>query len=106
MVIVPASMKTVAGVACGFSDNLIGRAADVALKEQRKLIIVPRETPLNTIHLENLTKLSRMGVQIILPVPAFYNHPKTLQDIINHNTAKLLDALHIRNDYAGRWDGD
>lgn len=106
MVIVPASMKTVAGIACGFSDNLIGRAADVALKEQRKLIIVPRETPLNTIHLENLTKLSRMGVQVIPPVPAFYNHPKTLQDIIDHNTAKLLDALHIRNDYAGRWDGD
>jgi len=56
--------------------------------------------------LENLTKLSRMGVQVIPPVPAFYNHPKTLQDIIDHNTAKLLDALHIRNDYAGRWDGD
>lgn len=106
MVIVPASMKTIAGIACGFSDNLIGRAADVTLKEQRKLIIVPRETPLNTIHLENLTKLSRMGVQVIPPVPAFYNHPKTLQDIIDHNTAKLLDALHIRNDYAGRWDGD
>lgn len=105
MVVVPASMKTVAGIACGFSDNLIGRAADVVLKEQRKLILVPRETPLNTIHLENLTKLSRMGVQVIPPVPAFYNHPETIQDIIDHNTAKLLDALGIENDYAGRWEG-
>lgn len=105
MVIVPASMKTVAGIACGFADNLIGRAADVALKEQRKLIMVPRETPLNTIHLENLTKLSHMGVQIIPPVPAFYNHPQTIQDIIDHNTVKLLDALGLENDYEGRWEG-
>lgn len=105
MVIVPASMKTVAGIACGFSDNLIGRAADVMLKEQRKLILVPRETPLNTIHLENLTKLSRMGVQIIPPMPAFYNKPETIQDLLDHNSSRLLDALGIEHDYAGRWSG-
>lgn len=105
MVIVPASMKTVAGIACGFSDNLIGRTADVMLKEQRKLILVPRETPLNAVHLENLTKLARLGVQIIPPIPAFYNQPQTIQDLIDHNTAKLLDALGIANDYQGRWEG-
>lgn len=105
MVIVPASMKTVAGIACGFSDNLIGRAADVALKEQRKLIIVPRETPLNVIHLENLTKLAKMGVQVIPPMPGFYNQPKTIQDLLDHHTMKLLDAMGITNDYQGRWNG-
>lgn len=106
MVIVPASMKTVASVAYGFADNLISRAADVTLKEQRQLIIVPRETPLSLIHLENLTKLAQMGVQVIPPMPAFYNHPQTISDLINHNTMKLLDALGIENETSNRWDGD
>ncbi|KAF1304987.1 MULTISPECIES: UbiX family flavin prenyltransferase [Enterococcus] len=106
MVIVPASMKTVASLSIGLADNLITRAADVALKEQRKLILVPRETPLNAIHLENLTKLSRLGVQIIPPIPAFYNQPKTIQDLVDHHTMKLLDALGIANDSQGRWGGD
>ncbi|MFD1317616.1 UbiX family flavin prenyltransferase [Loigolactobacillus zhaoyuanensis] len=106
MIIVPASMKTVAGIATGFGDNLISRAADVALKEQRKLVIVPRETPLSVIHLENLTKLARLGVQIIPPMPAFYDHPQTIQDIVNHQTMKLLDALAIPNQVAPRWQGD
>ncbi len=105
MVIIPASMKTVAGIACGLSDNLIGRAADVMLKEQRKLIIAPRETPLNTIHLENLTKLSKLGVHIIPPIPAFYNNPQTIQDIVTHNTIKILDSLGLKNDYKRRWEG-
>ncbi|MGK4059629.1 UbiX family flavin prenyltransferase [Loigolactobacillus coryniformis] len=105
MVIVPASMKTVAGIAAGFGDNLISRAADVALKEQRKLVIVPRETPLSVIHLENLTKLARLGVQIIPPIPAFYDHPQTIQDLVNHQTMKLLDALAIPNHAAPRWQG-
>lgn len=100
MIVVPASMKTVAGIAIGFGESLISRAADVTLKEQRKLILVPRETPLNAIHLENLTKLARLGVQIIPPIPAFYNHPGTIADLINHQTMKLLDALGIEN--AGR----
>lgn len=106
MVIVPASMKTVAGIAAGFGDNLISRAADVALKEQRKLVIVPRETSLSVIHLENLTKLARLGVQIIPPIPAFYDHPQTIQDLVNHQTMKLLDALAILNHAAPRWQGD
>ncbi|MBV7390748.1 UbiX family flavin prenyltransferase [Enterococcus alishanensis] len=104
MIIVPASMKTVAGISIGFGDSLIARAADVILKEQRKLILVPRETPLNAIHLENLTKLAQLGVQIIPPIPAFYNHPETIADIINHQTMKLLDALGIENT-GRRWQG-
>ncbi|MCF6161188.1 MULTISPECIES: UbiX family flavin prenyltransferase [Furfurilactobacillus] len=105
MVIVPASMKTIAGIAFGYGDNLIARAADVTMKEQRKLIIVPRETPLSAIHLENMTKLARLGVQMIPPIPAFYNHPKTIQDLIDHQTMKLLDALHIANNVDQRWEG-
>lgn len=105
MVIVPASMKTVASIAVGIGDNLISRAADVTLKEQRKLIMVPRETPLNTIHLENMTKLSKMGVQMIPPIPAFYNHPKTIQDLVDHQTMKVLDALRIDNEVDRRWEG-
>ena len=106
MVIVPASMKTVAGIASGYGDNLISRAADVALKEQRKLIIVPRETPLSVLHLENLTKLARLGVQIIPPIPAFYDHPTEIQDLVSHQTMKLLDALAIANHVAPRWQGN
>ena len=105
MIIVPASMKTVASIAVGIGDNLISRAADVTRKEQRKLIMVPRETPLNTIHLENMTKLSRMGVQMIPPIPAFYNQPQTIQDLVDHQTMKELDALGIKNDIGGRWEG-
>jgi polyprenyl P-hydroxybenzoate and phenylacrylic acid decarboxylases len=105
MIIVPASMKTVASIAVGIGDNLISRAADVTLKEQRKLIMVPRETPLNTIHLENMTKLSRMGVQMIPPIPAFYNQSQTIQDLVDHQTMKELDALGIKNDIGGRWEG-
>ncbi|WP_308556300.1 UbiX family flavin prenyltransferase [uncultured Lactobacillus sp.] len=103
MVIAPASMKTIAGIAIGFDEDLIMRAADVMLKEQRKLILVPRETPLSAIHLENLTKLAKLGVQIIPPIPSFYDHPKTIQDIINHQTMKIMDSLHIANDVGRRW---
>lgn len=106
MVIVPASMKTVASVAYGFGENLIARAADVTIKEQRKLVIVPRETPLSVIHLENLTKLAQLGAQIIPPIPAFYNHPQTIQDLVNHQTMKVLDAFGIQNETDKRWEGD
>lgn len=106
MVIVPASMKTVAAISAGYSDNLISRAADVTLKEQRKLIIVPRESPLSTIHLENLTRLSRLGVQVIPPIPAFYNHPQTIEDLVNHNTMKILDDLGIEHKLGKRWEGE
>lgn len=105
MVIVPASMKTVASIATGLGDTLIGRAADVTLKERRPLLLVPRESPFNQIHLENMLKLARMGVEIIPPIPAFYNNPQTIDDLINHNTMKLLDHLHIQNDFGGRWPG-
>ena len=103
MVIVPTSMRTVGAIAMGLADNLITRAADVTLKEQRKLILVPRETPLHAIHLDNLMKLAKMGVQIIPPIPAFYNQPQTIQDLVHHHTMKLLDALQIENDLSGRW---
>jgi len=105
MVIVPASMKTVAAISHGFTDNLIARSADVILKEQRKLVIVPRESPLSVIHLENLTRLARLGVHIIPPIPAFYNNPQSIDDLLAHNTAKLIDALGLPNDYSKRWGG-
>lgn len=105
MVIVPASMKTVAGIACGFHDSLIGRAADVTLKEQRKLIIVPRETPLSVIHLENLTKLAKLGAHIIPPIPAFYHPPQSIDELIRQQTTKMLDSLGIAYPDAERWQG-
>ena len=105
MVVVPASMKTIAGIAHGYSDSLVGRCADVMLKEQRKLILVPRETPLSVIHLENLTKLAKAGAHIIPPIPGFYNHPKTIDDLVGQLSYKLLDSLGICNDYEGRWQG-
>lgn len=105
MVIIPDSMKTVAAVATGLSENLIARAADVTLKEQRQLIIVPRESPFNQIHLENMLKLAKMGVGVIPPIPAFYNNPKTVDDIINHTVMKILDHLHIENAVSSRWEG-
>lgn len=104
-VIVPASMKTCAAIACGFADNLVTRTADVALKEQRPLILVPRETPLSTIHLENLTKLSRLGARILPPMPAFYNQPRSIEDLLEHQTMKLLDTLHLTHQLGQRWSG-
>ncbi|MCI1935623.1 MAG: UbiX family flavin prenyltransferase [Bifidobacteriaceae bacterium] len=105
MVIVPASMKTVAAIATGLGDNLIARAADVTLKEHRQLIVVPRESPFSQIHLQNMLTLARMGVEIIPPIPAFYNQPKTVDDIVNHTVMKLLDRLGIDNSLSPRWEG-
>lgn len=105
MVICPCSMKTLAGIRAGYADNLVLRAADVALKERRRLILVPRETPLNEIHLENMLTLSRMGAVIMPPMPAFYNHPETIDDIVSHWVARILDSLGIENDLVGRWQG-
>ena len=106
MVIVPCSARSVAAIATGFGEHLVHRAADVILKERRRLVLVVRETPLNDIHLENLLILSRMGVTILPPVPAFYNHPKTLDDMINHIIVRILDQFSIETDFAKRWDGD
>jgi 4-hydroxy-3-polyprenylbenzoate decarboxylase len=105
MVIAPCSMRTVAAIAHGLGDNLIHRAADVVLKERRKLVLVVRESPFSEIHLENMLKLARMGVVILPPVPAFYNNPQNLDDMINHITMRVIDQFDIHLDVMNRWDG-
>lgn len=105
MIIAPCSMKTLASIRNGIADNLIARAADVMLKEKKTLVLMTRETPLNTIHLENMTELSKMGVTIFPPVPAFYNLPETLDDMINHLVYRVLDQFDIDHPNAKRWDG-
>lgn len=105
MVIAPCSMKTLAGVAHAFADNLITRAADVVLKERRRLVLVVRETPLSEVHLENMLKLARMGASIVPPMPAFYNHPQSVDDIVDHIVARVLDQFDIPAPFAKRWDG-
>jgi 4-hydroxy-3-polyprenylbenzoate decarboxylase len=104
-IIVPCSMKTLSGIANGFSDSLLTRACDVSIKERRPLIIVPRETPLSPIHLENMLKLANMGITIFPPSPGFYNHPETIEDIVLNMTGRLLDMLGIENDLISRWKG-
>ncbi|MFP6739195.1 MAG: flavin prenyltransferase UbiX [Planctomycetota bacterium] len=103
MVIVPASMGTVGSIASGVSINVIHRGADVCLKERRKLVVVPRETPFSTIHLENLLKLSRAGAVILPPSPAFYQDPKTLEDSVDFIVSRILDALELDNQLIDRW---
>lgn len=105
MVVAPCSMRTVAAIANGAGDHLVHRAADVILKERRKLVLVVREAPLNEIHLENMLKLARMGVTILPPVPAFYNHPGSLDDMVNHIVMRILDQFDIHLDLTERWDG-
>lgn len=106
MIIAPCSMRTVGAIAHSNGDNLVHRAADVVLKERRKMVLVPRETPLSEIHLENLLKLARMGVVILPPMPAFYNRPASLDDIVNHVVARVLDQFDIETSFAKRWDGE
>jgi 4-hydroxy-3-polyprenylbenzoate decarboxylase len=106
MIVAPCSMRSLAAIATGQGDNLLHRAADVILKERRKLVLMVRESPLNDIHIENMLKLSRMGVVILPPVPAFYNHPNTLDDMINHIVMRALDQFEIHVDAARRWDGE
>jgi 4-hydroxy-3-polyprenylbenzoate decarboxylase len=105
MVVVPCSVRSLAAIAHGLGDNLIHRAADVILKERRKLVLAVREAPLSDIHLENMLKLSRMGVVICPPMPAFYNKPQSLDDLVNYTAARLLDQLDIHLDVRNRWTG-
>lgn len=105
MIIAPCSVRTLAAIANGMGDNLIHRAADVVLKERRRLVLMVREAPLNDIHLENMLKLSRMGAVILPPVPAFYNRPRAIDDLVNHVVQRALDQLEIHVDVVERWDG-
>ena len=105
MIVVPCSMKTVAGIRTGYADDLIGRAADVTLKERRRLVLLARETPLSTIHLENLLALSRMGATVLPPAPAFYNHPSTIVDIVEHIVGRTLDQFELDLATMHRWTG-
>jgi polyprenyl P-hydroxybenzoate/phenylacrylic acid decarboxylase-like protein len=106
MVVAPCSMKTVAGIAHGYSQNLLLRAADVVIKERRKLVLVARESPLSTVHLNNLLILANAGAIILPPVLTYYHHPATIQDMTNHIVGKILDVFGIEFADFKRWDPD
>ena len=103
MIICPCSMGTLAAIAQGLADNLIERAADVVLKEGRKLVLVPRETPFSAIHLENMLRLSRVGAVILPPSPGFYQHPQSVQDIVDFVVARVLDQIGVPHALMQRW---
>lgn len=105
MVVIPCSMKTIAGIHSGYSDNLLLRAADVTLKERRKLVLVARETPFSTIHLRNLCELSQMGAVILPPMLSFYHQPKDLDEMTNHIVGKVLDQFGLDAPDYRRWEG-
>ncbi|UMB69750.1 UbiX family flavin prenyltransferase [Mycobacterium paraterrae] len=105
MIVAPCSMRTLAAIRHGLADNLITRAADVILKERRNLVLLPRETPLNAIHLDNMLELARLGVSICPPMPAFYHHPDSLDDMIHHITVRAIDQLGLNVIYDKRWTG-
>lgn len=105
MVVAPCSMKTLASVAHGLSDNLIARAADVVLKERRRLVLMVRETPLNLAHLRNMTAVTEMGGVIFPPLPSFYHHPQSINEMIDHTIGRVLDLFDIPHTLAPRWNG-
>lgn len=106
MIVAPCSVKTLAAIASGLAEDLVARAADVTLKERRRLVLVVREAPLSEIHLENMLKLARMGASIVPPVPAFYTRPKTLDDAVDHIVTRVLDQVGMSSSVTPRWDGD
>src|SRR5437764_4770385 len=105
MVVIPCSVRTLGCIANGYGEHLVHRGADVVLKERRRLVLVVRETPLSEVHLENMLKLARMGVVMLPPLPAFYNHPQTIDDVVNHIVGRVLDQLKIPAPFAKRRDG-
>jgi len=105
MVVAPCSMRTLAAISTGSGTTLVHRAADVVLKERRRLVLVPREAPLSDIHLEHMLRLSRMGAVMFPPVPAFYQRPATVDDIVDHTVMRVLDQFGLHLDEAGRWSG-
>lgn len=105
MAVVPCSMKTLASIANAFDDSLVSRAAGVCIKEQRKLVLVPRETPLSKIHLDNMSKLAGSGAVILPAMPGFYHRPKTMDDLVNHVVGKVLDQFDIDHGLFKRWGG-
>lgn len=106
MVIAPCSMKTLAAIRAGYGEGLIARAADVTLKEQRRLVLIPRESPLNVIHLENMLALAKAGAMMLPPMPAFYNRPASIDDIVNHIVSRVLDQFGLDNNLTLRWEGE
>jgi 4-hydroxy-3-polyprenylbenzoate decarboxylase len=105
MVILPCSMHTVAEIACGLSGNLLTRAADVCLKERRPLVIVPRETPLHAVHLQNLATIANLGGMIYPPMPAFYHRPQSIEDMVDHTLGRIFSLLKIEQDLSPEWQG-
>ena len=105
MVVVPCAMKTLSGIVHSYSDSLVVRAADVVLKEYRRLVIVPRETPLHTGHTKLLYEASQLGAIIAPPMPAFYNNPKTIDDLVNHTVGRILDLFELDSGLVKRWSG-
>jgi 4-hydroxy-3-polyprenylbenzoate decarboxylase len=103
MIVAPCSMKTLAGIAHSYSDDLLVRAADVTLKERRKLVLVPRETPLHLGHLHNMLRVTEMGAIVLPPVPAFYHGPKTIDDLIDQTVGKILDQFRVEHSLFRRW---
>jgi len=105
MIVCPCSMATLSEIACGTSRNLITRAADVTLKEGKRLVIVPRETPLSAIHLENMTKLARIGVRVVPANPGFYHQARTISDLVDFVVGKILDQFELEHQLFKRWGG-
>lgn len=105
MVVAPCSMKTLAAVAHGLSDNLVARAADVVLKERRRLVLMVRETPFNLAHLRNMTAVTEMGGIVFPPLPSFYNHPASIDEMVDHSVSRVMDLLGVENTLAPRWGG-